>query len=248
MIPPGPSAHHLRQSLAWFNRPVEFMEEGRRRFGPVFAARFGPNHRAVFISDPDAIREIVRGDTAELRMGDANGLFRPVVGSASILVLDGDEHLRHRRLMLPAFRHNHVARFERVIADAVERRAARWPLGGAFAVQPEMEAIAFETIAEIALGSSGGPRVERLRELFGRMMDLCESPFTLLPYFRRELGGLSPYGRLMKVLDELDELVYGEISERRSLPPGGSRRGPAVAPGPGSRCRRDADDRSRDPR
>jgi cytochrome P450 len=214
-LPPGPRSHHLRQSLAWFNRPVRFMERGRERYGPIFAARFGPEQRAVFVSDPDAIREIVRGDPAVLRMGDANGLFRPVVGSSSILVLDGDEHRRHRRLMMPAFRRNHVAEFERVIAGAVERRAAEWPLAGRFPVQPEMEGIAFETIAEMALGSSQGPRVERLRRLFGRMMDLCESPFTLLPYFRRELGGLSPYGRLKRALAELDELVFAEIDERR---------------------------------
>ena len=216
-LPPGPTAHHLRQQLAWFRRPVRFMEEGRRRYGPVFAARFGPAQRAVFVADPEAVREIVRGDAAELRMGDANGLFRPVVGSSSILVLDGDEHLRHRRLMLPAFRRNHVEHFEEVIVEAVERRASRWPVAGRFALQPEMEAIAFATIVRMALGAEDGERVDRLRELFGRMMDLCESPFTLLPEFRREAGGLSPYGRLMRVLAELDEIVYAEIGERRRL-------------------------------
>ena len=195
------------------------MERGRERYGPVFAARFGPEQRAVFVSDPDAIREIVRGDPAELRMGDANGLFRPVVGSNSILVLDGDEHLRHRRLMLPAFRRNHVARFEELITAAVERRASAWPVGGRFPIQPEMEAIAFSTIVQMALGTDAGPRVDRLRELFGRMMDLCESPFTLLPAFRRELGGLSPYARLQRALAELDEIVYAEIEDRRRLHP-----------------------------
>ena len=195
------------------------MERGRERYGPVFAARFGPAQRAVFVSDPDAIREIVRGDPAVLRMGDANGLFRPVVGSSSILVLDGDEHLRHRRLMLPAFRRNHVARYEELIAGEVARRAESWPAGGRFPIQPEMESIAFATITRLALGADGGPRVDRVRALFGRMMDLCESPFTLLPAFRHELGGLSPYGRLRHVLGELDEIVYAEIAERRRLHP-----------------------------
>ena len=214
-LPPGPRAHHLRQSLAWFNHPVRFMERGRERYGPIFAARFGPEQRAVFISDPDAVREVVRGDPAILWMGDANGLFRPVVGSSSILVLDGEEHLRHRRLMMPAFRHNHVARFEELIVGTVERRVAGWPIGQRFPIQGEMEAIAFSTIVRLALGSEDGPHVSRLRELFARMMDLCESPFTLLPYFRRELGGLSPYGRLVRILAELDEIVFAEIDARR---------------------------------
>ena len=147
------------------------------------------------------------------------GSSGPWSGSNSILVLDGDEHLRHRRLMLPAFRRNHVARFEELIAGAVERRASAWPVGGRFPIQPEMEAIAFSTIVQIALGTDAGPRVVRLRELFGRMMDLCESPFTLLPAFRRELGGWSPYARLQRALAELDEIVYAEIGDRRRLHP-----------------------------
>ena len=61
---PGPRAHHLRQSIAWFRRPVDFMERGRERYGPVFAARFGPEQRAIFVSEPDAVREIIRGDAA----------------------------------------------------------------------------------------------------------------------------------------------------------------------------------------
>ena len=127
-------------------------------------------------------------------MGDANGLFRPVVGSNSILVLDGDEHLRHRRLMLPAFRRNHVARFEELITDAVERRAARWPLGGPFPIQPEMEAIAFETIvrdgARDRRRPEGRPPARALRPDDGPLR-VAVHPAAR---FRRELGGLSPYG------------------------------------------------------
>ena len=50
------------------------------------------------------------------------------------------------------------------------------------------------------------------------MMDRCDSPFTLMPWFRRELAGSSPYARLMRVLDKIDEILFELISERRADP------------------------------
>ncbi len=50
------------------------------------------------------------------------------------------------------------------------------------------------------------------------MMDRCESPFTLIPWFRQSLGGVSPYARLMRVIEGIDELLYEAITERRVIP------------------------------
>ena len=50
------------------------------------------------------------------------------------------------------------------------------------------------------------------------MMDRCDSPFTLMPWSRRELAGSSPYARLMRVLDKIDEILFEVISDRRADP------------------------------
>jgi cytochrome P450 len=49
-------------------------------------------------------------------------------------------------------------------------------------------------------------------------MRRCASPFTLLPYFRHELGGITPYARLQQVLDELDHIFLDAIVERQASP------------------------------
>jgi cytochrome P450 len=78
-----------------------------------------------------------------------------------------------------------------------------------------MEEISFSTILAVVLGTDSGLAEARIRALFPRLMDLCRSPLTLMPSFRRELGGLSPYGRLMGVVEELDDAIYAEITMRR---------------------------------
>jgi cytochrome P450 len=50
------------------------------------------------------------------------------------------------------------------------------------------------------------------------MMDRCDSPFTLIPWFRKSLAGLSPYARLMQVVHQVDEALYDAIEERRADP------------------------------
>ena len=79
-----------------------------------------------------------------------------------------------------------------------------------------MEKISFEAIMRVALGDEPPERLDRLRSLIPEMMRRCASPFTILPYFRRELGGITPYARLRRVLDELDEIFYTSIRERRA--------------------------------
>ncbi len=86
-----------------------------------------------------------------------------------------------------------------------------------------MEGISFEVIMRIALGSDGrSEREQQLRTLIPEMMDRCESPFTLLPWFRRELGGVSPYARLMRFIERVDQVLYEAIEERRADPLAGS--------------------------
>lgn len=217
-VPPGPRSHHSLQALQWIRDPVRFLERGRRRYGPIFAGRFGPSQWVAFVSDPGAVREVMAGNPRDVRTGDANGLFRPAVGPSSILLLDGEEHLRHRRLMLPAFTRSHTDLFAGTIEEATKERLERWPTGRAFAIQPEMEEIAFTTILRMVFGLRSGAREERIRELFPRMMDMCDRVVNLLPWFRHDLGGLSPWGRLMGVIGELDEVLRAEIRDRRADP------------------------------
>ena len=63
------------------------------------------------VAEPETRKEVLAGDPDVFHSGDANGLFRPVVGSYSLLLLDGDEHMRHRNIMLPNFKPSHVVRY-----------------------------------------------------------------------------------------------------------------------------------------
>jgi len=216
--PPGPTGPTPLLLLQWVRRPAQFLVRNRRRYGPIFAARLGPRQNVVFLSDLDAISAAIANDGRDVRMGEANRFFRHVLGPSSILALDGDEHLRHRRLMAPGFRRSHVAKWSSQIEVAAETRLRALPRGVPVRLQPEFEGVAFDAAMAVVFGIEAGPRSARIRELFPQVMDQTERPVHLLPWFRRELGGISPWGRLMRIVEELDELLRAEIRDRRRDP------------------------------
>jgi cytochrome P450 len=204
--------------MQWVRRPAQFLERNRRRYGPIFAARLGPQQYVVFLSDLDAIRVALADDGRDVRMGEANRFFRHVLGPSSILALDGDEHLRHRRLMAPGFRRSHVHKWTGLIEASARARLEALPRDLPVRLQPEFERIAFDAAMGVVFGIEEGERSNRIRSLFPQLMDQTERPIHLLPWFRRELGGRSPWGRLMGLVEELDELLRAEIRERRGDP------------------------------
>jgi cytochrome P450 len=217
-LPPGPSAPGPMQTLQWMYRPIEFMERCRRRYGRIFRLHLGPAANVFVIADPHAAKQVLTADPEYFRAGDTNGIFRDVVGNHSILVMDGPEHLHHRRILLPVVgRHAH--RYRELIAEIARARVATWETGSEIRLLGEMEAISFEVMMRIAMGTDGtSEREAQLRTLIPQMMDKCESPFTLIPWFRHSMAGITPYARLMRFIDGIDEILYETIRERRADP------------------------------
>ena len=222
-LPPGPHQPGWIQTSRWMFRPIEFMEQCRERYGPVFSIRLGAAGNIIVVGDPAHAMKVLAGDRHVFDSGQANLLFRPVLGRKSLLVLDGGEHMEHRRILLPSFRSGHVQTYTSAIERAVRRRMKDWPVDEEFNLAPEMQAITYEAISRVVFGDAVDDRGELLAELAGDMMDRCASPFTMLPPLRFELGGLSPYARLMKVLDAIDRVLYEIIGERREDPLSGLR-------------------------
>jgi cytochrome P450 family 135 len=206
------------QTLEWMYRPIPFMERCRRKYGPIFSLNLGPAGRVIMVAEPDAAKTVLTADPELYRAGDANGTFKDLVGPSSVLVLDGAEHLQQRRILLPVVG-RHAQRYGRMIAEVTRGRIAKWQPGSEITLLDEMERISFDVIMRIAFGSDGrSEREQELRTLIPEMMDRCDSGLTLLPWFRHELGGISPYGRLRRFIDRVDRILYDAIEERRADP------------------------------
>jgi cytochrome P450 family 135 len=171
-LPPGPRLPTVLQTLRWVVRPTAFLEECRRRYGDVFSLRIASEGSWVLVSDPESIKRVFTGNPAHLRAGEANAILRPVVGSASVLLLDGPPHMRQRKLLLPPFHGERMQRYGDIMREVTERDVATWPADRPFAVWPRMQAITLEVIIRAVFGVDDPDRVERVAGRIRPLLDL----------------------------------------------------------------------------
>ena len=175
-LPPGPRTPPSYNLIRFAVRPLETLRAWHSRYGDVFTVKFTVFGTGVYVADPDAIRLLFTGDQSDLLAGEANSFMSPVLGARSVLVLDGPEHLRQRKLLLPPFQGSRVAGFRDVIREVSERELAGWQPGRRLVLRERMRALTFDVICRAVFGVTEPARVERLRagfECFAR--HLCST-------------------------------------------------------------------------
>ncbi len=217
-LPPEPPRSPLWQTLAWSFRPLAFMARYREEIGEAFSVRFlGFERPMVLVSDPAAVKALY----GERRHGLPPGrsfTLEPVLGARSVLLLEGEEHMARRRLMLPAFHGERMRAYQAVVEEIVAAEVDSWPLGREFPIHARMQAVTLEVILRVVFGVAEGPRLDRLRVLLRDLLAATGSTrIQLLGLFARRSGS-DPLARIRERLDQVDELLFAEIAEHRLRP------------------------------
>ena len=99
---------------------------------PVHGSRPGALRRRLHDADrqraavgdarpPGRGQEVFTGDPATMHAGKANLVLRPLLGHASVLLLDGPQHMPQRKLMLPPFHGSRMAGYEALVREIAAR-------------------------------------------------------------------------------------------------------------------------------
>jgi cytochrome P450 family 135 len=216
VLPPEPKSSPLVQTLRWGLRPLPFMQECREKYGDNFSVKFlGFERPMVMISDPAAIKALYTERGHGLPPG-RNVFLEPVVGSRSLLLLEGADHLAHRKLMLPAFHGERMRSYEPIVEEIVDAEIESWPLGEELPIHPRMQSVTLEVILRVVFGVTEGERLERLRQLLTDVLEETAAPFRqLIGLATRRFGGGGPWAKFERQLKAVDELLYAEIAEHR---------------------------------
>jgi cytochrome P450 len=204
------------QTLAWWTRSIPFMERCRARHGRRWTLRLLGSPPFVMISDPEQLRELFTASPEALHPGEGAAILGPIVGERSVLLLDEDEHLEQRKLMLPAFHGERMGRLEGLVTEVTERELASWPRDRPISLHPRLQALTLEIILRAVFGLEPGPRLEALRERLTEVLDWGSRPAGLLPPLQVELGGLGPWAAFKRLRAQVDALIYELIAERRA--------------------------------
>jgi cytochrome P450 len=216
-LPPGPRAPAALQTAQLIGRPVSFLDRCRRRFGETFSARAFGIGRVVFISDPSSLKRLFGADRQNTIAPGRNIVLAPVLGQRSLLLLEGDEHLRRRKLMLPPFHGERMRAYEKVMAEATERELHSWPVGREFALHPRMQSITLEVILSAVFGVEDDDRRQDLRRNLAGVLATTRSPRAIGMTVGR-LRRSPAYRRTNRMLAQTDQILLTEIEDRRADP------------------------------
>jgi cytochrome P450 len=216
-LPAGPRLPPAVQS-AWYGlAPFSFFDAGRRRYGDVFTVRAMGLVWTV-LADPAAVREVFTGDPAVLYSGEANLALRPLIGIRNVLLLDGPEHLRRRKLLLPPFHGERMQAYRAIMAQATRRELDAWPVGRPQGALRHLQAITFEVIMRAVFGLGEADRLGPLAMRMRAVLDWVQGPQAIVRFALQGPEGLIGHAPFQRMVTAVDAEVFAEIERRRAAP------------------------------
>src|SRR3954451_6709001 len=206
-FPPAPSEPAALQMSEWIVRPTALLRRCHARYGEPFTLKIGwSDAPMVFVSDPADIKRVFAADPDVLRGGESSSVLEPFAGPRSILLLHGAEHLRQRRLMLPPFHGEALARWRDTIAQLAEAELDGWTPGEPVRALRRLQALTLEVILRVVFGA-GDPE---LRDAIRRTLDMTTSMPRLvaMSLVQKPVG---PGKAFMRAVERLDTVIYEQI-------------------------------------
>ena len=215
-LPPGPRAPAVWQTLAWMARPGAFLRRVYTRFGdPATIRTYWTEEPMVLFSSPDSVRAVFRLDPAIAPAGQSWEFLAPFAGPHSILLLDGDEHLRERRLMAGPFHGDRMRAFAPMIGELARRELASW--SGRVVALDRMRELTLDIILRVVFGARDDELTHMHDVIEESLATVRSLPWVLaMAVVRKDLGPRSPWGRFRIAVERFDAELYALLARRRA--------------------------------
>jgi cytochrome P450 len=220
-MPRPPTARGLAvaHKLRFVVDPIGFLDACAREHGDAFHLLLGRPGLFVF-SRPDHVKAIYAADPEVLRAGEAKrAIFGQLLGGASSLLLDGEPHMRRRKLLLPQFRGDRMAAYAERIRMETERAIARMPVGEPFALLPIFQSLTLRVMLRALLGEETAASAPLWDALSRFATDAASSRLLMAPALQWDLGPWSPWGRVRRIVHTANRAVEDEIRRRSARAP-----------------------------
>jgi len=145
-------------------------------------------------------------------LGEPTERQRPLVRTMTGLFhVNGPEHRKHRRLLMPAFHKTRIDAYRDDMVRITEGVLAPWRAGETRDVHADMTELTLRVATKTLFGEEEGARGADLARKMQRWLECMISPGMLVPLDRRPL----PYWRFLNLTREIDEQTAAILRDRR---------------------------------
>jgi cytochrome P450 len=154
-----------------------------------------------------------------MHAGKVNRILRVLLGDSSVLLLDDDEHMRHRKLLMPSFHGERMRLYGETMAEITRDVMSSWPEDRVFSLHPHTQEITLQIILRTVFGAALGAQLDELNRRIKRLLAAAEYRFAFpaIIYLstRPQLETQRPWVWLLSARNATDALLYRQIAERR---------------------------------
>lgn len=211
---PGPRVPAPLQTVVGVLWPVSGRLMMRKRYGKLFRTNDSIAGELFHVAERELVEQVFKWKPADYNVSEPRQVMEPVTGPSSILLLDGERHLRMRKLTLPPFHGEAIAHYAQLIEEITNREIDTWRGGQTVRMRPVAQRITMEVIIRAVFGITDPVRIAELQ----RLLPGLSSPSPFLLMLQKDLGRHSPWGRFIRLRDRVDGLLYDEIERRRRDP------------------------------
>lgn len=190
------------------------MDRCHQRWGDVFTLRMPASEPMVFLADPDLVKSVWTRDKVNGLPAGRRITLQPVLGPRSVLLQEGDDHLRRRRLMLPPFHGDRMRRYGELMDEITRREIDRWPIDRPFTLMPRMRSITRDVILRAVFGTHAGACEDELRRRIDDVLERTTRTRTQIAILLAE-GANMPHTPFHRAVRRMDDLLRDEIRERQ---------------------------------
>jgi cytochrome P450 len=159
------------RGLPGVGKSLEFIRDGEqgalrmaRKYGPIYWGRlFGAN--IVSAVGPDAVQEILQNKDKAYSQ-DGWVYFIGPFFTRGLMLLDGQEHLLHRRIMQEAFTRPRLVSYQGQVQDIIDRAVPAWPTDEPMPMYPAVKRLSLDVATEIFMGAEPSDETHALTQAF----------------------------------------------------------------------------------
>ncbi|HEV3355464.1 MAG TPA: cytochrome P450 [Pseudonocardiaceae bacterium] len=179
-LAPAPTTSELRTipgdyGLPWIGYtldslrdPLGFLGQRYERYGPVsWMGAFG--NATVILLGPEATGTALANKDKAFANGPGWGFYIGPFFDRGLMLMDGGEHLSHRRIMQQAFTNQRLAMYTNALQPAIEAGIANWRPDPAFLVYPAAKKLTLDLATSIFMGGANDEdqaRMSRINKAF----------------------------------------------------------------------------------
>lgn len=195
--------------------PGEALRWAERRFGSVVRYRTG-RQRYAYLLGPDANRFVFANDGL-FTMREAMASLIPVDGPTSLVVSDGHDHRRRRRLVQPSMHRTQVEGYVATMVRQADAELSTWRSGRPVDAYRSLRAAIRRSTIEALFGAELARDEPAIAADLQPLLDLI----SLLPDTVRAHQRLRTrtWRRAMAARERLDARIHAEIARSRAAPP-----------------------------